>query len=461
MKTPIIPWKQTFCRKDSDASLNLKAICAFTATGFFLEKDTYYNNLEALQPATEYEFDENNFIKSSKKYWDWYYSPKEISLKHATEEFAHIFEKITYDKIKDREIILPLSGGLDSRTQAALLRDGLNVKCYSYKFSGSFDETKYGKEIARIKSIPFTEYSIPIGYLWGVIDELAKINKCYADFTNPRQMAVINEIKELGDLFYLGHWGDVLFDDMGVGENLTDEEQINIMKKKVLKKGGAELAESLWKAWGIGGSFNEYFYDRIAELLMNIKIENTNSRIRAFKSLYWAPRWTSANLNVFSCNREIFLPYYDDEICKFICTVPEEHLSGRQIQIEYIKMKNPALAAIAWQDYDPLNLYNYKNHKNRKMLPSRILRKLKRIFDERILNEKFITRNWEIQFMGKNNENELRKHLFGNKKFSEFIPSEVIKYFYNKFKDTDAVYYSHPVSMLLTLSLFSRKFKDL
>ena len=32
----------------------------------------------------------------------------------------------------------------------------------------------------------------------------------------------------------------------------------------------------------------------------------------------------------------------------------------------------------------------------------------------------------------------------------------IIKEFYDKFKNTDSVYYSYPVSMLLTLSLFTK-----
>ena len=56
--------------------------------------------------------------------------------------------------------------------------------------------------------------------------------------------------------------------------------------------------------------------------------------------------------------------FYDDRICKFIMSVPEKHLSGRQIQIEYIKKYAPKLAVIPWQDKAPYNLYNYYKHKN-------------------------------------------------------------------------------------------------
>ncbi len=457
MKLPIIPEKQIFIKNKEEDSINLKAVCIFAATGFFLEKDTYFNNLEALQPSTEYELDEKNFMKDSNQYWQWNYSPREITLKQATEEFADIFERVSKEKLKNKKIILPLSGGLDSRTQAAALGKIPDVQCYSYKFAGSFDETKYGKEISAVQSFPFKEYIIPRGYLWNVIDKLAEINKCYADFTHPRQMAVIDEVAESGEIFYLGHWGDVLFDDMGVDDNISFDEQVKAIIKKIMKPSGEELSEKLWQGWGFSGSFKKYFTERISLLLESINIENANARIRAFKSIYWAPRWTSANMNVFSDYRQVALPYYSDEMCKFICTIPEELLSGRQIQINYVKIKNPELAAIPWQTYDPLNLYDYNKFGNKRMLPLRAFRKGKRILKEKVFGDKIITRNWEIQFTGEENDKNLRYHLFDDKTFSEFIPKDITKEFYNKFKSDKQVYYSHPVSMLLTLSMFCKK----
>ena len=37
------------------------------------------------------------------------------------------------------------------------------------------------------------------------------------------------------------------------------------LKKKILKPGGIELANDLWKHWGIEGSFEAYMTDRLDE----------------------------------------------------------------------------------------------------------------------------------------------------------------------------------------------------
>ncbi|HKO76855.1 MAG TPA: hypothetical protein VJU52_06535, partial [Flavobacterium sp.] len=63
----------------------------------------------------------------------------------------------------------------------------------------------------------------------------------------------------------------------------------------------------------------------------------------------------------------------------------------------------------------------------------------------------------ELQFIGTANEKALKHWLFENPEFSMFIAPEVVSEFYGKFVHENPVYYSHAVSMLLTLSLFSKQ----
>jgi hypothetical protein len=450
IKNPIIPVQPHFFGiKDS---LDHAAICIFAATGFFLDQDTYFTGLKVLPPATILKED-----GSQETWFQWHYHPRDISLKQASEEFAHLFEQIIHEQVGNQRVILPLSGGLDSRTQAAALKHlGNEVNSYGYRFAGGHDETRYGKLIARACDFPFQDWEVPQGYLWNCIDELAKINGCYSEFTHPRSMPFIQQYPNLGDVFSLGHWGDVLFDDMGVQDDLPFDQQVDLMLKKILKKGGQELAEALWRAWGMEGAFMDYLRGRVETLMAAIHIPHSaNARIRAFKSLYWAPRWTSSNLPIFEAARPITLPYYDDRMCQFICTVPEQHLAGRQIQIEYLKMRAPELARIPWQDHRPFNLYNYRWDTMPWNFPYRVFHKMRRSAAE-LIGEKLIQRNWELQFLGEQNDQNLRNHLFGNEQLSQMIPEEIIKDFYSKFMAKDPVKYSHAVSNLLTLSVFKR-----
>lgn len=467
LKTPLIPSQQKFYNAtshelvdfkfDSAFTLDKEAICFFMATGFFLDDTTHYKEMKVLKPATAMTMDGNKIVEA-KNYWEWHYSPRDINLKQATEEFAHLFEKITREQLKGKKVIMPLSGGLDSRSQAAALTEDQDVYSYSYKFDGGLEESGYGKAIAQAKGFAFEDFSIKQSYLWENIDRLSDINQCFSEFTHPRQMAIFNEYARMGDVFYLGHWGDVLFDNDGIAnDKVSNEQLIALITKKVIKKGGLDLAQRLWQAWELPGSFENALKNRLLSLLDEIKIDNVNARLRAFKSLHWAPRWTSINLSVFEQHHPLALPYYHDDMCKFICTVPEELLAKRQIQIEYIKMRSPELAQIPWQSYAPCNLYNYKDFHKAEYQAKRAVKKVGRILSHKLTNKRFIQRNWELQFLGKDNDLLLQEYLFHNNSFKKIIPQGLVQELYKNFKEKDAVWHSHPISMLLTMSLFSKK----
>ena len=463
---PIIPQNQQFYNsqenfllhnweKDASGELDLKAICVFCALGFFLDDDTYYKNIKVVKPSTTLVLEGDKIVSTSTNF-KWHYNPREITFNETVNEFAELFEKIIAEQTKDKYVILPLSGGLDSRTQAVALRNHQEkVFAYSYQFKNGINENKYGEAIAKALHFKFKKFEIEKGYLWKVIDELASINHCFSDFTSPRQMAFLDEYPAMGDVFSLGHWGDVLFDSMGLNEEADFETQLRVLLKKIVKKGGMELGQSLWQAWGIAGDFQSYLTERVSVLLDNIKISNANARIRAFKSMYWATRWTSVNLSVFEQLRPITLPYYDDRMCKFICTIPEAHLAARKIQIEYIKRHSPEVAKIAWQAQHPFHLFNYHHNKMPYNLGYRVADKLKREMNK-IVGKKIIQRNWELQFLGKGNEPMLMHSLFDNQKLNAAIPLALTTSFYEKFKNSNSVYYSHSINMLLVLSKFFR-----
>ncbi|MDQ3392694.1 MAG: asparagine synthetase B family protein [Bacteroidota bacterium] len=465
LRTEILPLKQTFVNVPQNKitdwvwgkefSLDYKAICYFVSTGFFPNDTTYFNEIKVLPPATQ--IDEDDILNSSKPYWKWHYDPKDITLKQAVEEFAHLFEKISFDQVNNKRVILPISGGLDSRTQATALRGYKDVYAYSYKFKNGLDETGYGAAVAKAQNFKYKAFEIQPSYLWDVIEQLADINKCFSEFTHPRQMSIHHLFEEMGDIFYLGHWGDVLFDDMGVPSDTGNEELVKILYKKILKKGGLELGKHLWEVWGLEGTFEESLKELVLNSLEEIKIDDANARLRAYKSMQWAPRWTSNNLSVFLDKHPLALPYFHDDMCKFVCTIPEQHLSGRQIQIEYIKTRTPQLAKVPWQTYDPCNLYNYDKFNSIPSLMVRAGRKVKYKVNQKLMKQQLVQRNWEIQFLGAGNEAKLENYMFKNDSFKELLPESTVREFYKNFREKDLVFYSHPLSMLLTLSLFSKR----
>jgi hypothetical protein len=448
---PIIPSKVLFSENSRDQELDYAAICIFATTGFFLGNETFYKGKKSLIPGHKYSLINGRFVDRG-SYFNWKYNPHNRNFSDVVDEFQSLFETIISEQSGNQKVILPLSGGLDSRTQAAALkRIGASVSSYSYEFQDGYPEAAISKKIADLQGFEFRKFVINPGYLWSCIDELAAINCCYAEFTHPRQMAVTKELGGFGDVFNLGHWGDVLFDDMGVQDDLSFHEQVDVILKKIIKKGGLELGDALWREWSLSGTLLDCLRSKVEVLLARIDIPHSaNARIRAFKSLYWAPRWTSVNLAIFENIRPIQLPYYDNRMCEFITSVPEIYLSKRKIQIEYLKRYSPSLAKIVWQENKPFNLINYHWNKAPYNIPYRLFSKLKRTVSPR----EFIQRNWELQFLGKENNLQLNERLFQEE--SHLFSKSLVKEFYYKFQNVDAIRFSHSLSMLLTLKSWEK-----
>ena len=455
IKTPIIPTHQQFVKVYAPHELDKKAICIFAATGFFLGTDTYWKDQKVLAPATINTIDDDGFLIESKPWFEWHHTPRDITFETALDEFTELFERICAEQAGDKPVILPLSGGLDSRTQAVAFSKRKNkVTSYSYSFKNGFHESRISKKVAAASGFEFKEFTIESGYLWPKLAELVSLNKGYSDFTHPRQMAILEDLKKMNGVFSLGHWGDVLF-DRGAAPGTTPDKALSQLYKKVIKPGGLELANALWQEWNLEGDFDEYLKSRMQEMMDTIKIENTSSKVRAFKSISWAPRWTSVNLCIFEAAHPFQLPYYDDRMCKFICTVPEEFLADRKLQIEYIKRQSPKLGKITWEAQRPYNLINYHNNKSPHNLPFRVMDKLKRIVKAK-MGKPLIQRNWELQFLGMENDEKLQEQLF-DENLHPFLPKEFLARFYNNFKTKNMVEYSHPLSMLLTLAVWWKR----
>ena len=96
-------------KKEINNKIDFEAISHWISTGFFFD-DKYF--------LKEYDFPRNRKYPNIK----WFYNPSNRSYAQTIDRFSKILEKII-SKISDRyKIILPISGGLDSRTIACALK---------------------------------------------------------------------------------------------------------------------------------------------------------------------------------------------------------------------------------------------------------------------------------------------------------------------------------------------------
>ena len=150
--------------------IDYSSIAVWFSTGFFLGDKHFYSDKV---------YESKNLGPNI----EWFYNPRDISFNQAVDEFADLFESLIKKNVKGKKIILPISGGLDSRTiAAALSKKQNNIVAISYQFEGGIKETEYAKRIAEILNWEFHSFTIPNGYLWGKLSEISLINNCLIDF---------------------------------------------------------------------------------------------------------------------------------------------------------------------------------------------------------------------------------------------------------------------------------------
>ena len=151
---------------DFDKSIDNNAILEIAMSGFTIGNKTIYKNLLTLKAGEIVFFKDNKYKYSN--YFKYYGEIDNKNFEDYKKELSKItlsiFRKIL-SRIGDRQIVIPLSAGNDSRLVASVLKHlgAKNVKCYSYGTEGNF-EAKIAKIISNKlgyewKFIPLTHKS--------------------------------------------------------------------------------------------------------------------------------------------------------------------------------------------------------------------------------------------------------------------------------------------------------------
>ncbi len=381
--------------------LGLAGFCTF---GFFPQDRTYFEDVRILRPATHSVFEASGKLVSQQRYWRWQHHPdRQRSYEDTVAEFGRIFTEVMADNTREGRLALPISGGLDSRsTVAAITRpDDVNPPeprfwAYSYGYDDASVETSIARQVAAARRLPFTAFTIK-PYLFDRLEQVLASVEGFQDVTQCRQAAVGDELRQQADFVMAAHWGDVWLDDMGlVGKHLplSESELIGYAFKKMAKGGHEWLLEHLCRPHLKNVDIKAALTEMVSqEMAAFAHLEEADFRIKAFKTDQWSYRWTEASLRMFQAAAFPRLPFYDNRIADFFCTVPSEFVAGRRLQIDYLKQFAPDLASIKWQVYDT-NLYRYQ-HFHTWQVPKRALKKAWRLLSR----QQVLERNWEVQFL--------------------------------------------------------------
>ncbi len=200
-----------------DLKINKTAIESYLRCGFFFETFTPYENVITIEAGHCYTIDFDTFKMRKKQYFDikdYYQNPLTLTFDDALirlDELLHISVKDRLES-SDLEVGAFLSGGIDSSLVVAIAsKYKKNIKTFTVKFDGSFDESYLAKLTATQYNTEHYELPISMNLKDDIETILSNYGQPFMDSSAIPSYYVAKEAKKYVTVILNGDGADELF----------------------------------------------------------------------------------------------------------------------------------------------------------------------------------------------------------------------------------------------------------
>ncbi len=353
-----------------DKSINENAKLEISMSGFTVGSKTLFKNLYSLK-AGEIVILQNN----SYEYLQYYKYFGELikkcfseHLEELSEVTLKIFKKML-KQIGDRQIVIPLSAGNDSRLVASILKHlgAKNVKCYSYGTPGNF-EAKIAKLISEKldyewKFIPLSHKSEKKFYISKDYKDYLDFGETYCSVPYIQSLSTIKYLKDMNwinqdAVFINGNSGDFISGGHIKIKNKDDYQikDILLRKENIL----SQLIEKHFSLWVYLKNDNNLknlktnLWNEIQKCCGDFQTTTNDHLLFEYSELIdRQSKYVITGQKVFEYYKhEWRLPLWDDEYLFFWQKVPLEFKLKQKLFIEMLKKNN---FGNVWGDDFPVN----------------------------------------------------------------------------------------------------------
>jgi asparagine synthase (glutamine-hydrolysing) len=312
-----------------------KSVSEFLATAYVTSSKTLVKNIFQVQAGAYFHF--YNTTIFSKTYYSYFFSEeKSSSFEKLCNKLPEILDEVfkrQIDTFKKRTVVIPLSGGFDSRLIAVMLKkfDYQNVVCYTYGRKNNI-EISISKQVAKTLDFKW----ILIEYTEDLIKNYLN-DKSFQDYfkfsANYNTMFFMQEyfaVKYLKDnnlvpqdsIFIPGHSGDFI-----AGSQLAKNDGLG--KKTSIKKIVNAIYKTKYNIIKPEKRFRKPFKSEISTFVTKSYQENRN--LKAY-SVYedWdfkekISKYLINSINVYNFfGYEFRLPFWDSILVDFFKNIPYE-----------------------------------------------------------------------------------------------------------------------------------------
>ena len=343
--------------------MSSNSILEMHMSGYTIGNKTIFTNLFSLKAGELVVFRDNNF-----KYEQYYrflcnaecakYKGYDYYIEKLSKVTLNVFTKML-SQIGERQIIIPLSAGNDSRLVASILKHlgAKNVKCYSYGSFGNFES-----DIAKIvaNKLGYEYIFLPIGYnsekkYYSSNDyrNYLKFSETYCSIPYTQGLSTIKYLKDMNwidkdAVFINGNTGDFISGGHidSLLKNLRTNNGNKKTRKEIILNSLIDKHFSLW-----GWLKTERNLQKIkASLWREITLacgEISHDKDKDHKFYEYSEFIDRQSKYVITCQRsyEFYgydwrLPLWDDEYLNFWKKIPPKFKENQMLYIDMLKKKN-------------------------------------------------------------------------------------------------------------------------
>ncbi|HYR96034.1 MAG TPA: asparagine synthase-related protein [Candidatus Binatus sp.] len=246
-----------------------------------------------------------------------------------------------------QRVVLPLSGGLDSRTLlAALPARPLRTLTYGRRDS---DDIRLAARLAAIAGTEHHTMVLRPGYIAAEARTMVRRTDGMHSCLNAHA-ALLRDAGAAGDLILLGNGGDCLLDGLWPGPETASDEDI---VAKLLSKLAIGLPPGLaGRVVAPGAAFADVearAADGLRAALATVDGDSAFDRADAFNVVHRHRRWVLQGVPAQATHVEFRHPYYDDRVVEAALAVPAVLRADRRAHVEALKLLSPELARVRRQ----------------------------------------------------------------------------------------------------------------
>lgn len=367
--------------------INEFAALEISMSGYTIGNKTIFDNLNSLRAGEFAVFSENSY--DVHQYFKYFSDNSDKELDHLrtlSSITIKIFKKML-SNIGNRQIIVPLSAGNDSRLVASILKElgHENVICYSYGLSGNF-EAKTARIIAeKLKYkwifIPLLHQEEKKFYKSKEFKDYLKFSETYCSVPYIQSLSTVKYLKESNIIeddavFINGNSGDFI---SGLHlnylfKNNIDSQNESIRKEVILNS----IFEKHFSLWGeLSSKVNTNLIKKSLWSEIEFQCGLLNDKKNDYSFYEYSEFIDRQCKYVISGQRayefygyEWRLPLWDNEYLDYWLKVPINLKKNQSIYIEMLKMQN---FGNVWSDEIPIN---HKTINPRWLIPIRFIFKM-------------------------------------------------------------------------------------